>query len=220
MNATAIAQDVGTIKVTDIQREEVSADHVDLHVSIKGSSLVAGDAALRKAKEVSQMVADLKAGGVDEKDIYLQGVQADVASGLITRSSAAIYSLRIRCHDLEMLSALLGVITGQKNATLSSLVWGYHAEAEVRDRLLDACVQQAGEKARRIASGLGVRLLGIQSFSEADLEPDRRSPGIEDLAAYGERYRGAPSGLPISHMKSVLVRIAVEYTVTAFAAGE
>ena len=48
-----------TIKVTAFHREEVSATHVDLYVSVKGSSVVSGDAALKKAKEVNQLVEAL-----------------------------------------------------------------------------------------------------------------------------------------------------------------
>jgi hypothetical protein len=48
-----------TIKVTAFHREEISATHTDLHVTVKGSSVVSGDAALKKAKEVNQLVETL-----------------------------------------------------------------------------------------------------------------------------------------------------------------
>jgi hypothetical protein len=53
-----------TIKISASQREEISANRADLFVTVKGSSVVSGDQALKKAREVSQLVEALTSFGL------------------------------------------------------------------------------------------------------------------------------------------------------------
>src|SRR5512146_963581 len=106
-----------TIRISALQREEIEATFADLFVTVKGSSLVSGDAALKKAKEVSQLVEELTRYGLAAEAIHLQSVHAETSSGALLRSSSATYRLRIRCEKLEQFADLLGIITNQKNAT-------------------------------------------------------------------------------------------------------
>ena len=56
-----------TIKVSTSLKDEVSASYADLHVTIKGSSIVSGEEAMKKAKEVNQFVEALTSfGGKNE----------------------------------------------------------------------------------------------------------------------------------------------------------
>lgn len=213
------------IKVLVVHREEVRADRADLFVVVKGSSLVTGDAALKKAREVGQLVADLTGHGLPESDIQLEGVYAEAATGMLGRSSSAKYLLKVRCADLNRLADVLGIITAQKNTTLRSLVWGYPEDAGARERRLDAAIQSANEKARQIASGLGVTLLGVRSFREAYTDPEEKAlvfPGDEDEDTQFKRRRaggaglGEALGLEVSHTKEVTLLVEVEYRISGF----
>src|SRR5215469_17989490 len=84
-----------TISITATRKQEVSADKADLQVTIKGSSLVTGSAALKKAKEVNELVTALLAVGVKEDELSLRGIQVQSSNGVLTRSTSASYSLRI-----------------------------------------------------------------------------------------------------------------------------
>ena len=44
-----------TIKISTSYREEILASHADLFVTVEGSSVVSGNEAMKKAKEVSQL---------------------------------------------------------------------------------------------------------------------------------------------------------------------
>src|SRR5262245_16129339 len=83
------------------------ADAADLHVIVRGSSLVTGSAALKKAAEARRLVEDLAAAGLADEDVALQGVSAEVSSGLLGRSSTAQYRLRVRVRDLDRLPDVL-----------------------------------------------------------------------------------------------------------------
>lgn len=221
-----------TITVVVVHEEQIAADRADLFVTITGASLVTGSAAVNKAREVRQLVADLAAVGVTDADVHLQSVVAAQATGsVLGKSSSATYHLKIHCARLDTLADVLGAITAQKNTTLRSLAWGYPDDREARAAWLDACIEQANEKARRIAAGLGVRLLGVHRFSEtfADEEAARRGRGGEDLemAAFARRQVAAPPrvtseelGLEVSHSKRVELRVEVAYYISRFDQNE
>src|SRR5690606_37042886 len=90
-----------TIKISTSYKEEISATHADLHVTVKGSSIVSGNEAMKKAKEVNQLVETVTSFGVKSEAVTLQGVHLETESGVLLKSSSAIYRLKIRCEDLN-----------------------------------------------------------------------------------------------------------------------
>src|SRR5512133_1801901 len=107
-----------TIKVTALHREEIFASHANLYVTVKGSSVVSGNEALKKAKEVSQLVEALTGFGLSPEAIQLLGVHIETESGILLKSSSATYRLRVKVEKLEQIAELLDIIASQKNATL------------------------------------------------------------------------------------------------------
>ena len=172
----------GLFKVHVSHKTDVAADRADFRVTITGSSLVAGTQALQKAREVAQLVQALTENGVPEADIFLEDVTANIAGGTLLKSSQATYRLRVHCAKLEMLADILGILTSQKNAALQSLQWGYPDAEAAQDEGLRLCIARANKKAALIAEGLGVKLLGIRSFTERVTQP--RKPAA----------RAAPAG--------------------------
>src|SRR5512139_2908100 len=104
-----------TIKISAFHREEIFASHANLYVTVRGSSIVSGNEAMKKAREVSQLVDALTRAGVNPEAIQLQGVRLESASGTILKSSSAVYRLKVRCEKLDQLAALLDIIAEQKN---------------------------------------------------------------------------------------------------------
>jgi uncharacterized protein YggE len=211
-----------TIKVTAFHREEISATHADLHVTVKGSSVVSGDAALKKAKEVNQLVEALTSLGVKEDAVKLQGVNVETSSGVLVKSSSASYRLKIRCEKLDQFAEMLDVIASQKNVSLDRVEWKYDDDA-ARARGLNLAIENAKRKAQVIADSFGVKLLGVYDFIEntADQEAPIRQAFFPQTAA---RSRGAvalmaeqPSlGMDIQHSKTIQVNVEVWYRVSAF----
>ena len=211
-----------TIKISEARRHEISADRADLHVTVEGASLFTGGEALKKAREVAQLVRELTDFGLPATDIYLQGVFADTSSGLLGKTSLARYKLRLHCADLAQLADLLGIVTGQKNARLTVIEWGYPDDEGLKDRWLGECITRANAKAALIAQGLGVRLLGVHAFSEKYLDgekPNRTAIAEEGmLMARARTARVSPEelGLEISHTKVVHISSEVEYLVSGY----
>jgi uncharacterized protein YggE len=209
-----------TIKITASHREEVRATHADLYVTVKGSSLVSGDEALKKAKEVSQLVEQLTGFGLPSEEIHLQSVFAESTGGALLRSSSAVYRLRLRCNKLEQVPDLLSIIAAQKNATFERVDWKYPDDA-AHEKGLEQALAKASARASRVAAGLGVKLLGVYRFSE-DVSDDEAPFPMTALAASQPRMRAvgmvpqADLGMDIQHSKNLRFTVEIEYRVAGF----
>ena len=208
-----------TIRVSSSQREEIQATYADLYVSVKGTSLISGEAALKKAREVSQLVDELTRAGLPAGDIHLQSVYAENSSGALLRSSSATYRLRLRCEKLELFADLLGVISSQKNSSFERVEWKYPDEA-VREAALEKALQKSIEKARKMAATLGVKLLGVYTLNENIIDQEAFTSQPAFAAQSMPRAKGVDAppdlGMNIQHSKTVEVRVEVEYRISSF----
>jgi uncharacterized protein YggE len=211
----------GTFRVSVTHTAEVAADKADLRVTVAGSSLVTGTQALEKAREVALLVQALAAVGVPQSDIHLENVTAGTSTGTLLKSSQATYRLRVRCTDLSRLADVLGAVTAQKNVEMGALQWDYPDDEAMREEWLRLCITRANRKAALIAECLGVRLLGVRSFTEriAGPEPFRPPPPgvvMRARAAEPPRVTSEELGLEVSHVKKVETQVDVEYRISGF----
>lgn len=207
-----------TIHVSANRRLEVFASHADLFVTVHGSSLVSGNEALKKAKEVSALVEELTRAGVTAEDIHLQGVHVETASGTLLKSSSATYRLRIHIPTLERLPLLIEILGAQKNAALERITWRYEDES-TRAQLLQSTIEAAKIKANRVAETLGVKVLGVYSFNETTFDEESPAAFQPQRMMAKARQAGAESeaglGMEIQHSKFIQVNVEVEYRVSA-----
>jgi uncharacterized protein YggE len=208
-----------TLKISAFHKEEISANRADLFVTVKGSSLVSGDAAMKKAREVSQLVEALTGFGLSPDAIELQGVHIETSSGTLLKSSSATYRLKIRCNNLDQLADLLDIISSQKNAALQRIQWKYPEEA-ARERGLEAAMEKAKSKADKVAKSLGVKLLGVYDFLENLHDEEMPYPPFAAQAMpmrLAARAAPEPSlGMDIQHSKTIHVSVDIWYRVSAF----
>ena len=208
-----------TIKVSALQREEIFASHANLYVTVKGSSIVSGNEAMKKAKEVSGLVDELTRFGINPGSIQLQGVRIATSSGTLLKSSSAMYHLKIKTEKLEQLTGLLDVIAEQKNATLERIEWKY-PEDDARERGLETAIAKAKAKAEKVAAAMGVKLLGVYDFMENAFD-EERPPMPFQAKAMEMRSVGAMADQPslnmdIQHSKTIQVNVDIWYRVSSF----
>jgi uncharacterized protein YggE len=207
-----------TIKVSALHREEISATHADLFVAVRGSSLVSGDQALKKAKEVNQLVEALTSFGLGAEAIHLQGVHIETSSGMLLKSSSATYRLRIRCEKLDQLADMLDIVGSQKNATLERIQWKYSEDA-ARQQGLEAALEKAKARAGKVAAALGVKLLGVYDFMENSYDEEMPIPFQPQAAMLKSRAAATADqnlGMDIQHSKTIQVNVDIWYRVSAF----
>jgi len=210
-----------TIKISATHREEILATYADLLVTVRGSSVVSGDQAMEKAKEVSQLVDELILFGLKAEDIHLQGVHVENSSGGLLKSSSAAYRLRVRCEKLDQIADLLDIVSGQKNATLERIDWKY-PEEEARARGLEAVIAKAKVKAEQVSAALGVKLLGVYDFIENNYDEEAPVPfqmqaqAVRSKSFVAAVEQGPSLGMDIQHSKVIHVDVDVWYRVSAF----
>ena len=208
-----------TIHITASHREEINATHADLFVTVRGSSVVSGNEAMKKAKEVSALVDELTGAGVAAEDIHLQGVHVETSSGVLLKSSSATYRLRVRCGKLEKLPGLLDIVASQKNAALERIDWKY-ADESARERGLRSAMEAAQSKAEKVAASLGVKLLGVYQFSENTFDEEMPTPFRGQGMVMKARQAAAESEpsleMDIQHGKTIQVNVEIEYRVSGF----
>jgi uncharacterized protein YggE len=207
-----------TIKVSAIHKEEIFASHANLFVTVKGSSIVGGNEAMKKAKEVSQLVEALTKFGLSADSIHLQGVRLETAGGVLLKSSSAVYRLKIKCEKLDRLADIMDIITEQHNTTLEQIEWRYPEEA-ARDRGLESAIAKGKAKAEKVAASLGVKLLGVYDFIENAFD-EERPPMPYQAMEMGMAARAKTSAEPslnmdIQHSKTVHVSVDIWYRVSS-----
>ena len=208
-----------TIKVSAMHREEIFASHANLYVTVKGSSLVSGNEAIKKAKEVNQLVEALTSFGLSPDAVHLQGVRIETATGALLKSSSAIYHLKIHSEKLDQIAGMLDIIASQKNATLERIEWKYPEET-AREHGLEVAIAQAKAKANKVAAALGVKLLGIYDFIENTYDEERPVPRPFQAMEMSMKTRAAADApsldMDIQHSKTIHVNLEVWYRVSAF----
>lgn len=206
-----------TIKVSALHKEEIFADRADLFVTVKGSSLVSGDQAMKKAKEVSQLVDALTGLGLSPEAVQLMGVRIETVSGALLKSSSAVYRLKVKCGKLDQFAELIDIIASQKNATLERVEWKYPEDA-AREKGLEVTLEKAKARAEKVAASLGVKLLGVYDFMENTYDEERPPMPFQAMEMKA-RAASAPEpslGMEVQHSKTVTVTVDIWYRVSAF----
>ena len=208
-----------TIKVSALHREEIFASHANLFVTVRGSSVVSGNQAMKKAREVSQLVEALTSFGLSAEAVQLLGVHIETSSGTLLKSSSAIYRLRIKSENTDQIADLLDIIASQKNAILERIEWKYPEEL-AQERGLEAAITRVKAKAEKVAAALGVKLLGVYDFMEGTFD-EERPPRPFQAMEMGMKSRSAvadePSlGMDIQHSKTLQINVDIWYRVSEF----
>jgi uncharacterized protein YggE len=206
-----------TIKISASHKEEIFADRVDLFVTVRGSSLVSGDQALKKAKEVSQLVEALTSFGLGSEAVQLTGVRIESSSGALLKSSSAVYRLKVKCEKLEQFAELLDIIASQKNAVLERIEWKY-PEDPARELGLESALTKAKAKAEKVAASLGVKLLGVYDFMENTFDEERPPMPFQamEMKARAASTPEPSLGMEVQHSKTVTVSVDIWYRVSVF----
>src|ERR1043165_3747410 len=207
-----------TIKISASHREEIFASHANLFVTVKGSSVVSGNEAMKKAREVSQLVEALTRFGLSPEAIQLLGVHFETASGSLLKSSSATYQLRVRAEKLDQLAELLDIVSSQRNAALERIEWKYPEET-AREQGLETAIAKAKAKAEKVAAAMGVKLLGVYDFIENTFDEERPVPYPMRAMAMKAQAEAAPEpslGMEIQHSKIVQVNVEIWYRVSPF----
>jgi hypothetical protein len=186
----------------------------NIHVTLTGSKLFSGRAALTKSEELRRLADALRERRLPEDAIALEGAHLDVSTGLFSKSSSVTYRLRIHVADLELVPAVLETVADAKQAMLTHVTWDYSGGAS--EPLLAKCATRAASKAKRLASALGVNLGEIHEVREEELG-DQHVPYVVPspmggvMAARKSSMTSDFAGLDLAPAKQITVRVRISY---------
>ena len=208
-----MAESLDLLTVQTVASEDVPADRADLLLTLKGATFFFGSAALQKAREVRQLVADLAQVGIPADAVEVVSAEVEVGSGL-GKSTAATYQLRVRCTKLETFGDVLGAIAAQKQVQLNYVRWGYGDAQATKTRLLKTALESAKVKAALMAETLGCGLGAVHRVSETAANQHQQEE--YDYASQGSSVRSRISktidlGMTITHTKQFNVAVEVLY---------
>lgn len=218
-----------TIVVNTIRWRDVPASRVDVHVTVRGSSLLLGRAALDKAHEVRSLVAGLESIGVERSAVELLRVNARVASEMIGKSSDAAYELLVKLPRLDLLPEAVGLVVAQKNASVSRLAWVYDELDRIHDELLVLALQEAQARMDLLCRVTRHRNLGIHSLWDKATSVERgayefRGVPMNAVATAagvpGPQMDPRDFGLDIAHSCRFSVEVRLECLVAPIEPGE
>src|SRR5262249_44245403 len=127
--------------------------------------------------------------------------------------------LKINCEKLDQLAELLDILSSQKNATLERIAWKYN-EDESRERALLMALEKAKRKAEKVATSMGVKILGVYDLIENTFDEEAPYQPFLAQAAPAKRAMGIAAteqslGMDIQHSKTIHVGVEIWYRVSA-----
>jgi uncharacterized protein YggE len=192
---TVLQPDRVTIKEQIL--EEVPATGAQLTVTVKGASFFTGQSALKKAREVAQLVEALQSAGLTENCISVESIRLQTSSGAILKNSSASYSLKLDCKNIEQLGEILTAVTSAKNISLDALDWQYADLSELKTKWVAEVIALANARAKEAATALGVQINGVHDCQFKYLGLSTPQAGHEDSADFPGTMRRRESSFDI-----------------------
>lgn len=209
---------MGILRITVDDSARVAATRAKLHLTIKGATAVLGNAAVKRATEVRELVAALADVGVEEDQVEVAGVRIASAANLLGRNQKVEITLVVSAEP-GALPGLLGVLTDRPNLTLDDLEWVYDTfEASIP--LAAQAMVKARRKADAVAAAAGLRVTGVENASDSWSMPAPRQAMAFD-AALSSRAKATPEldlGLEFSSTTEITVHLSVDFQVAETAA--
>ena len=204
---------MGILRITVDDTGTVAATSAKLHLVVKGTAAVLGNAAVKRAAEVRELVTALAGAGVGEDKVDVTAVQLSSSTSLLGRNQRAEIALTVAVEP-EQLPSVLGILSDSPNLTLESLEWVYETfEASIP--LTAQAMVKARRKADAVATAVGLRITGIANASDSWSMVSPR----EAMMAYGapmeaRSLKSSPDldlGLDYSSSTEINVHVSVDF---------
>lgn len=151
----------------------VSADIVFL---VKGQSSISTSQAMKKAKEVETLIAELERADVKGLSTYIDSANYSSSKGILSGSSQAVFKVVVVEVETDKVPLCMGVGANQKGVSLEAVNWNYGELHKERLSLLQQVASDCREYADAIAHALGIKRGLIYSSSLDWQEPGDFEP--------------------------------------------
>ena len=155
---------MGVLRIQLKDHLDVAAVRAKLHLEVAGETLVLGNAATERVKEVRDLTQQLQAAGIPEAQIQVRGVEISNRTGLLTKSQKARFLLVVEV-EATLLPQVLGLLADQKQVDLQRLEWIFD-DFEASLLLGPQAMRKARRRAEAIAEAAGHRVVGVLNASD------------------------------------------------------
>lgn len=207
--------DMGVLRIQLNDQLDVTATRAKLHLEIAGETLVMGNAATERVREVREVTQQLQAAGVAASNIQVKGVEISNRTGLVTKSQKARFLLVVEV-EAALLPQVLGLLADQKQTELQQLEWIFD-DFEARLTLGAQAMRKARRRAEVLAEAAGHRVVGVLNASDTcempvkmlQWQPDWRAQEMQRAST--PRGRSLDAGVNYSSMQALTVQLTVDF---------
>ncbi|WP_344983061.1 SIMPL domain-containing protein [Deinococcus rubellus] len=208
-------EDMGILRIQLKDQLDVTAVSAKLHLEIVGETLVMGNAATERVKEVREVAQQLQAAGISASQIQVKGVEISNRTGLLTKSQKARFLLVVET-EAALLPEVLGLLADQKHVDLQRLEWMFD-DFEASLLLAPQAMRKARRRAEVIAEAAGHRVVGVLNASDTwdmpvsvvHLQSDWRSQEVQ--RAPRARASSLDAGVQYSSVHTLTVQLTVDF---------
>jgi len=206
---------MGTLRIQVKDALDVTAVHAKLHLEVVGETLVMGNAAVERVREVRELTQQLQVVGILATQIHVKGIEISNRTGLLTKSQKARFLLVVE-SQAELLPEVLGVLADQKQVTLQRLEWIFD-DFEASLVLAPQAMRKARRRADVIAEAAGHRIVGVLSASDTwempvsivQLQQDWTVQEVQRNAR--PRATSLDAGVPYASTQVLTVQLTVDF---------
>lgn len=148
----------------------------DIVLQVEGQSSISTSQAMKKAKEVEQLIADLDRAGVSDTPINVDSVSFESSKGILGGSSQAVFCVVVVAVEVDKVPLCLGVAANKKGVTVEACRWSFGKLHDERLELLHQVASDCRDYADTIAKSLGINRGPIHSSNLDWKEPDDVEP--------------------------------------------
>lgn len=154
----------------------VSPISADIVLQVEGQSSLSTSQAMKKAKEVEQLISELERVGVSGSPINVDSVHFESSKGLLGGSSQAVFRIVVVGVASDKVPLCLGVSANRKGVSVEACRWSFGELHNERLELLRQVASDCRDYADAIAKSLGI-VRGLLHSSSLDWkEPEDVEP--------------------------------------------
>lgn len=209
-----------TISVTGEGKVSAVPDIALVSLGVRTKRTDSADAAMTLLeKDMNAVIAAVKKEGVEEKDITTEHLSLNpiydwTENGQVFRGFEASQSLRVKVRKLEDAGDVVSAATRAGANSAGGIQFTLDDPEKVRNEAREKAITQAKEKAKILASQLGVGLGELQSFTEGGGGYYPPMPYARMDAAMGAGEEKAMESIAIpAGEQEIIVQVTMTYEI-------
>lgn len=197
----SLKDSVSSITTTGVASMEVVPDIATISIGVDTERPKAADAARENARAAQAVVGEIKAQGIEAKDIQTLSITLSPVYGETTdangrvkrtlRGYLASNSLSVRIKDITKAGALAGQLMDKGANSFEGTAFDFSQKEAKYDGLRGDAVRDALRKANSYVNGVGIKLGRVLEIAT---QPPETAPVPRVLAA---APRGASAAIPV-----------------------